>query len=806
VRDLRLGLRLLRKHPGFTIATALTLALGIGANTAIFSVVDSVFLRPLPYRDADRLAVVWEKSANTNHNSVSAADFLDWQQQNRVFSHLVGFVSTPLNLSNQGLAERVEGMRASWDVFAMLGVSPILGRPFVEADGRQGARRVALLTYGLWQRKFGGEASVVGRVITVDGEPCTVVGVLPARFRSFFAPEMWMPLLVNRADANRDFHYIISVARLAPGASFAQARAQMTAIADRLGREYPQTNKGWNIWMESLRDAATQGQARTVWILFGVVGFVLLIGCVNVANLFLAKTAARQREFAVRVALGAGRGRLIRQMLWESTVLAIAGGVLGVGLAAWMVRLLRDLIPAYALAGFEQVGLNWRVLAFTLAISLATGVFFGAFPAWRASVLSDLYTVLKEGGRGGSGSAASARFRSALVVAEISLSLVLLVGAGLMIRSLLAVETADVGIREDHLLTMRLAMAETHLHGSGAVRMFYRQVLEKVAAIPGVQAASVSLGLPLQGVQMAMTFQLASHPTATDAEAPAAAYELVTTDYFHTMGIPLRKGRFFTERDDENAPPVAIVNEAFVRRFLPHEGPLGKRLLMNALVASTREVSPMFSWEIVGIAADVRYGGLGKRKNPTIFVPMMQSAWAGGALALRTAGEPLATVQAVRAAVAQVDRDTPLIAVKTMEQVAADSAAQPRVVTNLIAAFAAVALVMAALGLYGLISYSVAQGTHDIGVRLALGADTPDILKLMLQRGLLLTGIGVLVGLAVALALTRLLSTMLFEVKPTDPVTFIAVPLLLCVVALTATLVPAWRASRIDPATALRSE
>jgi len=558
--------------------------------------------------------------------------------------------------------------------------------------------------------------------------------------------------------------------------------------------------------LEPLRAAATQGQGATLWILFGAVGFVLLIGCVNVANLLLAKTAARQREFALRTSLGAGQGRLIRQQLVESVLLALTGGLLGIGLAAWLVRLLHDLVPAYALAGFAEIGLNWQVLGFTLLLSTITGVFFGVFPAWRASQFGNLHEVLKEGGRGSSGGAGSARFRSALVVLEIALSLVLLAGAGLMIRSLVAVETVNTGIREDHLLTVRLAMAETRFRGPAPVRAFYRRVLEKAAAIPGVRDASISLGLPLQGVQMAMVFQLASHPAASDAEAPAAPYELVTPGYFRTMGIPLRQGRYFTDRDNENAPPVAIVNEAFVRRFLPGEEPLRQRLLMNALVASTRDVSPVLSWEIVGIVADVRYGGLGKQKRPAIFVPMMQSAWPGGALAVRTAGDPLAITQAVRAAVAEVDRDTPVTAIKSMEQIASDSSTQPRIETRLIGAFAVVALVMAALGLFGLISYAVAQGTHDIGVRIALGASTGDVLGLLLRHGLLLTSIGLLLGLGAAFALTRLLSSLLFEVRPTDPWTFAAVSVLLAVVAVVATLVPALRAARIDPAVALRQE
>ncbi len=804
-QDLAYGLRMLRKNPAFTMITVLTLALGIGANTAMFSVVDSVLLRPLPYPRADRLVLVWEKPPKGRQNGVSAANFLDWREQSRSFRNLAGISFGSFNLSGKDQPERVDGMHVSWDFFEVLGVQPALGRGFAADEDRPGAARVAVISYGLWQRRFGGDAGIIGRSIIADGEPCTVIGVMPASFRFFFTPDMWMPLSLDRAKATRDFHYMTPVARLKDGVSVAQAQAEMNGIAKNIERMYPKSNQGWGVFVQPLQEAAVEDQRNGVLVLFGAVGFVLLIACVNVANLLLAKAAARQGELAIRASLGAARGRLMRQLLTESVLLGLAGGSLGLLLAFGLVKTLHALIPVEMLAGFTDIAIDFRVLAFALGLSVITGVLFGLFPAWRVTTFN-LQDILKEGGRGSHGTAGQARFRNALVAGEIALSLVLLVCAGLMIRSLFAMQTVNPGFRPDHTLTMRLAMAEGRYPGAERVRQFYRDVLDRVRTIPGVRSASISMSVPLHGSAFGMPFLIASHPRVPISEAPGAPYELVSSDYFTTFGISLAKGRTFTERDTAGAPPVAVVNETFVKKYLPKEEPVGERLLVEELVTGKTQLGPPIAWQIVGVIRDVKFGGLNSEGVPEIYVPIEQSPWPSGTLALRTAGDPAGVTKAARAALAQLDRDMPVTSVKTMEQVMQDSMAQSRMQTWLIGMFALVALILAALGIYGVMSYAVTQGMHDMGLRIALGASAGDVIRLVLGRGLLLTGIGLAVGVAGALALTRLLSSLLFQVKATDPWTFVAVSALLGLVALAAGFIPARRATRIDPVIALRVE
>jgi len=805
MQDLRYGLRILRKNPGFTLVTALMLALGIGADTAMFSVIDSVMLRPLPYQNPNRLVIVWEKPPKDQRNDASAANFLDWRDQSRSFEHLAAVTYSSFNISGQDVPDRVNGLRASWDYFAMLGARPMLGRTFLAGDDRPGAPEVAVLSHGLWVRKFGADREIIGKTIKVDGQKCTVVGVMPATFRFFGPPEMWMPLALDRAKATRDFHYLLPLGELKAGVSLAQARAEMVSIGKNIERAYPKSNRGWSVFVEPMRDAVTQGAQISILVLFGAVGFVLLIACVNVANLLLAKAAMRQRELAVRSSLGAGRIRLVGQLLTESLLLAASGGLLGLALAFWLLKAVRVLVPSFLLSGFAEITVDWRVLSFTLALSVLTGLFCGVFPAWRMSSLN-LHEILKESGRGSSGAARHARFRSVLVTAEVALSLVLLVSAGLMVRSLAAMQGVDPGFRSGHVLTMQLAMAEQRYPSGTAVRALYRQVLEKAGAIPGVRSASVSMSLPLEGSSFGMPFQIASHPQVPISEAPGAPYELVSPDYFRTLGITLRKGRFFDEHDDERSMPVAIVNQAFVSRFLSNEEPLGQRLLVEELIVGKRQLGPPIAWQIVGVIGDVKFGGLNSGPTPEIYVPIMQSPWSGAVLALHTAVDPLSLASTVRAALAQVDPEMAVTSVRTMDQVVSESMTQSRMQTWLIGAFAVVALALASLGLYGVMSYAVAQGTHDTGIRMALGAGRGNVLRQVLAKAMLLTGAGLAAGLVGAFALTRALSSLLFNVKATDPWTFAAVSLLLALVALLAGFFPALRATRIDPVVALRFE
>ncbi len=805
LEDTRYGLRMLRKTPGFTAITVATLALGIGANTALFSVVDAILLRPLPYPDSDRLLLVMEKPPQGRMNSVSAANFLDWRDQNRVFEHLAATTFATFDLSLKGNPDRAAGMRVSAGFFDLLGIQPALGRGFTAEDDRPGAPCVTVFSHGAFERRFGADRGVIGQALMVDGAKCTVIGVMPARFRFVGGPEMWATLALDPAKVTRDFHYLAPLARLKGGVTLDEARAQMLTIAKNIERAYPKSNKGWSVTLEPLHALIVEGERAGVLVLFGAVAFVLLIGCVNVANLLLAKAAVRQRELAVRSSLGAGRGRLIAQVMVESVLLSLAGGVLGIVLAFWLVRLTPSVMPKFLLDGMPEITLDWRVLLFALGVSLATGLLFGLAPAWRASQI-DLHRTLKEVGRGSSAGSGSRRFRGALVAGEMALSLALLAGAGLMVRSMVAMYATDPGFRPEDVLTMHLSMPQTRYSAAAQVRAFDRQLLERMRALPGVRAASLSMTTPLQGSAFGMPFQVIGQPEKPVSERPGEPFQLVTHDFFRTMGIRLRKGRFFSEKDDENATRVAVVNETFVKRYLSKLEPVGQRLRIEELVSGQQKLGPEVAWEIVGVMGNVKFGGLNSDEVPEIYVPLMQSPWPGGVLAVRTAIAPERMTQAVRVAIHDLDKDMPITEIKTMRQIASESVAQPRLQTWIIGAFAAVALLLAALGIYGVMAYTVEQSTHDLGVRMALGARPADLLRMTLRQGLLLAGIGVILGLVGSLALTRTMVRLLYGVKPTDPLTFVVVAVLLTTVALLATYIPARRAAAVDPIVALRWE
>jgi len=603
-----------------------------------------------------------------------------------------------------------------------------------------------------------------------------------------------MPVALARTGANRNVYFLSGVARLKRGTSLAQARARAESIARGIHARDGSAKEGWTARVEPLRDVyVVEKERQRLLVLLGAVGFVLLIACANVANLLLARAAARRREFAVREALGAGRSRLARQLLTESVLLALAGGLLGALLAFAAVRFVPALVSPTLLQGRPEIAVDSRVLLFTLALSVSTGLFFGIFPACRASRF-DVQDALKEGGRGARGAPSHTRARAVLVVAEVALSLVLLISAGLMIRSLTALQAVDLGFRRDHLLTMRLAMAPGRYASPAPICAFYRQVLDRARSLPGVRAAAVSLGRAPWETPNATAFQIVGQPPPPPGRVLAAGLERVSQDYLRTVGIGLRKGRFFTERDDENSPPVAVVNQTFVTMYLAGQDPLGLRLMLHA------------PWQIVGVVGDVKFGGPDAPSVPMLYLPMMQSPEANGALVLLTGGDPVSLIQMVRAAVAGIDRDTPVTAVKTMDQIALDSMSHPRGQTGLMAVFAALALVLSALGIYGVMSYSVAQSTQDMGIRIALGAGRGDVLWLVLGKAFLLTVIGLLAGFACAFALTRLLASLLFQVKATDPWTFAGVAVLLALVALVAAWIPARRATRVDPVVALRFE
>jgi putative ABC transport system permease protein len=803
-QDARYGLRLVRKNPGFSAIVILTLAIGMGATTALFSVLDSVFLRPLPYPAPERLVMVWEKPPGGIRNSAAPGNFLDWRAQNRVFSSIAAVAYRDLDLSVQGTPEKVLGMKASAEIFDVFGVKPLLGRFFAAADDRPGAPMVAVLSYAAWQRRFGADPRILGQAVTINRERCVIVGVLPRQFRFPSSPEVWVPLALDPTSAARDFHYLSPVARLKPGVSFNRARAEMDGIARNIARAYPKSNHGWGVSIVSFRETLTGDEQRGVLVLFGAVSFVLMIACVNVANLLLARAASRRRELAVRASLGAGRARLMAQVLTESVILSGSAGVLGLLLASWLVRLSPALLPQSVATGIPEIGIDWRVLWFTLALSLGTGLLFGIVPAWRASAVN-LSSELKDAGRSAtSGSAGS--LRNMLVVAETALSLALLAGAGLMVRSLVAYANSDPGFRPEHVLTMRLSMAAGHFTDGAQIRAFDRALLDRVSTIPGVYAASIATDVPLQGFSIGLPFQLAARPELPAAERPGAPFVIVSHDYFHTLGITVRRGRSFTGRDDENAPRVAVVNDAFVKKYLPSTDPVGQRLLVAQLNAGKPEFGPQVAWEIVGVVSDAKFGGLEGDHVLAIYVPQMQCPWPGGVLAVRTALDPARAVRAVVDAVRNLDREMPVGEIKTMEEIASESLSHSRLQTSMVGAFAAFSLLLAAFGIYGVMSYAASATAHEMGIRLALGAERRDLVALLLGRGMKLAGTGLAIGLAAAFGLTRLLRSLLYGVKPTDLVTYAVITLLLAAVAGLASYIPARRASKVDPMSALRRE
>jgi len=806
-QDLRYALRMLARTPALTAVMILTLAIGIGANAALFSVVDCLLVRPLPYPDSERLVILWSRPPQGGVSSVSPANFFDFREQSRSFEHMSAVMPAAFNVSVAGVAERLQGFRASAGLFETLGVRPALGRLIGAGDDRPGAPRVAVLSYGAWVRRFGADARILGKSIQVDGESCTVAGVLPGSFRFVFAPEIWLPLTLDRAAAPRDFHVLAVLGKLKRGVRLEQARRELEGIAANLARAYPTELKGWGVDPWAWRDNLVSGDRRGALVLFGAVGFVLLIACVNLANLLLAKAAVRQRELAVRASLGAGRARLMRQMLTESVLLSLAGGAAGILVAGAMVARAATLVSEPILPGIAEVGIDWRILAFTLALSLLTGLLFGVAPAWRASKVN-LHNVLKDTNRTLAG---GRRFRAVLVAAELALSLVLLVGAGLLARSLAAMRASDPGFEAAGVVTMRLTMPESGYGEPAQVRAFARALLERVRALPGVRSATLASALPLQHWIIPMHFEIAGHPAPPDGN-PRVAFQCASDGYFETLGMPLRRGRFFSVRDDETGPRIVVVNEGFVKRYLGGEEPLGARLVLDErwIVSdtklSTEKAAPARPWEIVGVTASVKIAGMQEEERPQVYAPLAQYPRAGGVLAVRTQADPAAMAKPLRAVVGDLDRNVPVTDIKTLERIADEAVAQPRTQVWISAIFAVVALVLAALGVYGMMSYSVTQSRQEMGVRLALGARPRDLLWMTLLRGMRISAAGLGVGLAASFALARVLRNLLYSVKPNDPATMIAVSLLLLAVALVAVYIPARRAAGVDPAISLRCE
>jgi putative ABC transport system permease protein len=804
LQDLRYGARMLMKKPGFTLIAVLTLALGIGANTAIFSVVNAVLLRPLPFVDDEQLVMIWGKlpSAGIQRLFTSVPEYLDYRERTTAFAQVGMYGGTDFTLTGSGDAERLNGALVSANLLSLLGVNPLFGRHFLAEENEPERARVVILSYGLWQRRFGGDTKLVGQEITLNGTNRTVVGIMPP---SFHFPddetEIWQPVDITAARRNERYsRWLTTVARLKPGVTMAQAQADLDTLAGNLRRDYPKNygeNSGWAINLFSLRDELAGEVRNALPILLAVVGCVLLIACANVANLLLARATTRQREMAVRTALGAGRGRLIRQLLTESLLLALASGALGIFLAWWSNDYLIKLGPK-ELSSSGPVGMDLGVLLFTALVALLTAVLFGLAPAWQASKLN-LNDALKEGGR--NASAGRGRLRNLLVIGEIAVALTLLVGAGLTLKSFYRLLQVDPGFDPANVLTMRLALSPTQYTEGGQQRAFYEQVLSQIEALPGVQAAGAVHNLPLGGGGNTRNFSIEGQP---EPSLNVDFYQ-ATPHYFQAMGMRVASGRFFTPNDREDQPGVAIVNETLARRFFRDQDPLGKRIKLG------NPTGP-FSWlSIVGVVRDVKQNGLEEETKPALYISFLQPPLPGWKfqfmfLTVRTQSDPLSMTAALRSAVQALDQNQPIYRVATMEQLLARSLAARKFSLLLMMLFAALALLLSVIGLYSVLAYAVTQRTREIGVRMALGAQTNDVLRLVVKQGMALTLIGVTVGLGVAFALTRLMKSLLFGVEPTDPLTFSVIALLLIAVALLACWIPARRATKVDPMIALRCE
>ena len=805
-RDLRFGVRMLAKNPAFTAIATLTLALGIGANTAIFSVIDAALLRPLPYPNADRIAMLYQIDQDKENENPAPADFLDFKRQSNAFAYLAAFRGVPCNLSGNGNPERVEGAVVTSDFFAVLGVQALQGRTIQSDLDPPGGTNVAVLSHALWQRKFGSNPEIIGREIEIDGVSRTVVGVMPAGFAYPLGTELWTssrfaapPHPLRPAEdptAIRGSHYFASFGRLKAGVTLAQASAEVDTIAKRLKQQYGDDEEAFGATLMSLREDLVGDARPALLILLGAVALVLLIACVNVANIILARGASRQREMALRIALGAGRLQLLRHLVAESLLLALAGGTLGVLLAFWGLAPLRSLVPPEMIGGLP-IALDARVLIFTLTASLVSGLLFGLIPGLRLAD-TDLNISLQEGGRGSAGGGRARRMRSSLVVTEIALAAVLLIAAGLLLRSFTRLLKVPEGFNPDHVLAMQMSLPEARYPQPGDRVNFLKNTLARIHSLTGIVGASAVSRLPLNPGNSNRSVEIEGRTPPPSGDV-APDYLVVTSDYFQTLGVSLVAGRPFTDRDDASAAPVVIVSEATARHFWPGQDVIGKHLRGVRVDEKT--------WcQVVGVVGDIKQHRLEQASKLAVYVPFSQDPWAFFALVVRTKLEPTSAASSIEAAIHAVDPDEPIYNVRSMRDVEAASLSPQRLQIALIGLFAALALVLACMGIYGVMAYSVQQRTNEIGVRMALGAQTANVLSLVLGEGLRLAILGAAIGLAGSFFAARLLSGMLFGVAPSDPLTFTSVAVVLVAVAMVACYIPARRATRVDPLVALRYE
>jgi len=806
IQDLRYGLRMLAKNPGFTAVALLALALGIGANTAIFSVVNGVLLRPLPYPEPGRLMKIYEKTAEFGQSSVSYPDFLDWQREVRSFKGMAAYRRNDFNFTGSGQPEHLQGELVSATLLPVLGVNPLLGRNFLPQEDQEGARGVVMLTYGLWKKRFGSDPNILGKTMTLNAKDYTVIAVLPSDFRFRGQAELYVPLgqwdFVGLRD--RENHPGLNVvARLRASVTLAAAQTEMTSMARALAQKFPKTNAGEGATVVGMKDDMVGYIRPTLLLLLGAVGFVLLIACANVANLLLARSSARSREFAIRAALGAGRQRVVRQLLTESVLLALGAALLGLLVASWGMRLVLVAVPD-TLPRSQEIGIDPYVLLFTLLVSILTGVLFGLAPAFHSSRVNP-QQFLKEGARGSGGR--RHRAEGIFVVVEVGLAVVLLAGAGLMMQSIWRLFRVDTGFDPHHVLTTDVALSPSVVTNPDGIRLAYRQLLERVSSIPGVRSASLTSLVPLNGDDSEIPFWPGKGPQPPPDQTSSALFYIVTSDYLRAMGIPLKEGRFFTDHDNLASTLVVVIDEVMAKHLFPGQDAVGKQFSLPIL-------GPV---QVVGVSGHVKHWGLDADDTAKIrdelYFPLLQvpdkflsASVTGLTLVVRTTPDLLSLVSAVRAQVAGPTADQPIFDVASMEEVISDSLAERRFTMLLLIIFASIAVAMAAVGIYGVMSYAVSRRTHEVGVRMALGAPRREILRLVVREGMVLAAAGTMVGLAAALGLTRFLASLLYGVRPADPATLVAVSLLLGGIALVACYIPAWRATRVDPLVALRYE
>jgi len=801
-QNARYSIRLLRKNPGFTLIAAITLALGIGANTAIFSVIYAVLLAPMPYPNPDQLVMVWSKIQD-NRNSVAAGDFLDWKKQNKTFQDINAWTGANFNFATADQPEQIDGSAETPGFLTMTGNEFFLGRDFVPEEGVVGKEHVVILMHKLWEH-LGSDRNIIGKQIRMNSEPYTVVGVLAAGQADRLQPQFAVPLAFKPDQINHDFHWLLVMGRMKPGVSIAQAQADMAVVTSRIAQDNPRSNKGWGASVELLHNDFFPRDAKQVlWLLMGGVGFVLLIACANVANLLLAKGTTRLKEVAVRTSLGATRWHVFSQFLTESLVLAILGGGLGIAVGAAMVKIILAEMPPFTLPSEADVTLNVPVLLFTLAATTIAGILFGCAPAWQASRV-DPNETLKEGGRSGTG-AGRKRVRQALVVAEFALALTLLAGAGLAIHSFWNLARVDLGVRTDHILTFSLPVPEKKLTQSAQIVSFYRQLVEKVESLPGVEHAEVATGMPLQGPGFGMPFTIAGKPVSDPSTRPGAGFQMVTPDYYQTFGIQIVKGRGFTDQDAAGHVRVALVNETLAKKYFSDVDPLSQRLIVEDLIPGVTKLGAPVEWQIVGVFRNVR-AGVRNDGFPEIDVPFWQSPWPQVGMAVRTTGDPPAMSKSIAGAVHSLDPELALADIKTMDQIRDEALVTDRFNTALYGCFATVALLLAAVGIYGVMAFAVAQRTHEIGLRMALGASRDHVVGLILKEGIVLAVIGLGVGLVGACFVGRAMRGLLFGVGTIDAAAFTVVAIALFAAALLACYMPANKAAQVDPMVALRYE